>query len=333
MNAVQLQSRLNSNYYFNLVSFTLLFYDYFLTLNWEISRYWASPRTGPKILFYANRYGTLLGNIPVVIQYFWSVEPTAQKIAICRGLESYHQYFIIVTQVMVGVMQILRTFALYERNKRVLMFMCAVAIGAVVTGLWSVITGKTGNTDQNLKLYFGCNYPISKAQGISLASAWAGLAVFDCMIFLLTLYKAFSRRRPIGTGLFTVLLRDGSIYFGVILMSNLSNILTFALGDDFTRGMPTTFTNIISSIMITRLMLNLRDPALTRMVGRPSRSTVVTSGNLVFAPYPRSTAPRTASELDTDAGIGFELSDRNTTGQPGAARERSSRMTVDVSNV
>ncbi|KAJ7885483.1 hypothetical protein B0H14DRAFT_2255208, partial [Mycena olivaceomarginata] len=48
----------------------LLFYDYFLVLDWEISRYWGTPFTWPNILFFANRYGTLLGNIPVVMEYF-----------------------------------------------------------------------------------------------------------------------------------------------------------------------------------------------------------------------------------------------------------------------
>ncbi|KAJ7488254.1 hypothetical protein FB451DRAFT_1226808, partial [Mycena latifolia] len=298
----------------------ILFYDYFLTLEWEISRYWGSPSTWPNILFFANRYGTLLGNIPVVMQYFWSEESTPTKIAVslymnsilCRGLESYHQYFIIATQLMVGVMLILRTHALYERNKRVLTLMIAVAVGGVVVGLWSVITGKTGDTDDNLRLYFGCNYAISEEQGISLASAWAGVAVFDCMIFLLTLYKVFSRRRPSGTNLLTILLRDGGrlsdyIYSRVMFMSNLSNIITFVL---FTRGIATTFTNIISSIMISRLMLNLRDPALLHMSGRLSTTTGVTAGNVVFAPHRGARSSGSGPVLDTDASMDIELLDR-----------------------
>ncbi|KAJ7488258.1 hypothetical protein FB451DRAFT_1226818, partial [Mycena latifolia] len=317
MNAAQLQTQLNSNYYFNLISFTILFYDYFLTLEWEIVRYWGSPFTWPNILFFANRYGTLLGNIPVVMQYFWSEESTPKKIAvsICRGLESYHQYFIIATQLMVGVMLILRTHALYQRSKRVLTLMVAVAVGAIVVGFWSVITGKTGDTNDNLRLYFGCDYAISEEQGISLASAWAGVAVFDCMIFLLTLYKVFSRRRPNGTNLLTVLLRDGSMYFGVMFMSNLSNILTFVLGGLYTRGIATTFTNIISSVMISRLMLNLRDPALSHMSGRLSTTTGVTAGNVVFARIVGATSSGTGPVLDADATIDIELSDRGPAAQ------------------
>jgi hypothetical protein len=63
----------------------LLFYDYFLVLDWEISRYWGTPFTWPNILFFANRYGTLLGNIPVVMEYFWSENSTPEKIKVSVG--------------------------------------------------------------------------------------------------------------------------------------------------------------------------------------------------------------------------------------------------------
>ncbi|KAF8217404.1 hypothetical protein K438DRAFT_1557339, partial [Mycena galopus ATCC 62051] len=61
---------------------SILFYDYFLTLDWEISRYWGRSCTWPTALFFANRYGTLLGNIPVVVEYFWSENSSPTKIKV-----------------------------------------------------------------------------------------------------------------------------------------------------------------------------------------------------------------------------------------------------------
>ncbi|KAJ7683048.1 hypothetical protein B0H14DRAFT_3060687 [Mycena olivaceomarginata] len=74
MNTLDIQTELNSSYYLAAASFTLLFYDYFLTFEWEVSR-WAT------IFFFLNRYGTLLGNIPVVIQNFWTTPSTPEKSA------------------------------------------------------------------------------------------------------------------------------------------------------------------------------------------------------------------------------------------------------------
>ncbi|KAF8188805.1 hypothetical protein K438DRAFT_1451807, partial [Mycena galopus ATCC 62051] len=216
----------NSNAYFDLVSFSILFYEYWITLDWEISRYWGTRLSWPKALFFANRYGTLLGNIPVgasrcltsaipilTIIYMKIARPRKSRLAL---------HFL-------SVMLILRTYALYERSKRVLALMMTVTVGVVVIGFWSVLSGKSVEKSTNLSLYFGCNYPTSRAQGLSLAAAWAGVAVFDCMIFFLTLYQGFTRRRPNGSPLLAVLLRDGAVYFGVMVLSNLSNIATFVV--------------------------------------------------------------------------------------------------------
>ncbi|KAF7345844.1 hypothetical protein MVEN_01606100 [Mycena venus] len=217
-------------------------------------------------------------------------------------------------------MLFLRTYALYERSKRVLALMLGVAVGT-----WSVITS-TSSDDTSINLYFGCNFTTSRSEGNSQAVAWAGVTIFDCTIFLLTLYKAFGRHRTNGLDLFTILLRDGvafsfgssvrssvcasdarvlgSLYFGVMVTSNLVNILTLVIGNPYSQGIATTFTNIISSIMITRLMLNLRDPALAHMSGRLPQSTT-TTGNNWFA---GDTVAGGSPVLDTNLDI--ELPER-----------------------
>ncbi|KAJ7676216.1 hypothetical protein B0H17DRAFT_1080517 [Mycena rosella] len=190
-------------------------------------------------------------------------------------------------------MLIFRTYALYERNRRVLALMVTISAGVIAVGIWSVLAGPGavgGDEVAELRLYIGCSSSVSASQSFGLAAAWAGMGVFDSTIFSLTLYRALSKRRSQGLDLLTVLIRDGSIYFGVMVMATLSNILTFIYGGPYTRGLPTTFINVISSIMISRLMLNLRDPALSSMSGRFSRSTTLT-GNALFSTYINSNGP------------------------------------------
>ena len=50
----------------------------------------------------------------------------------------------------------------------------------------------------------------------------------------------------------------GVLYFGVITVANLVNILTFLKGEAYMRSVFPAFANIIASIMISRLMMNLR---------------------------------------------------------------------------
>ncbi|KAJ7769465.1 hypothetical protein B0H16DRAFT_1517915, partial [Mycena metata] len=310
MSTTEIQQQLNLNYCLNLLSLTLIYYDWLLTLDLEVSRYWGSKITAPAFLFYLNRYGMMGGTIPVAIQYFWTTNSTPRKLAICQHLHAYHEYFAVVTQIVIGIMLILRTYALYERNRRILAFMVTVAAGVIGLGAWSVLstpTPRPGDDAPPLNLYIGCSVMIPYSQSVRLAAAWGGMGVFDCTIFLLTLYRALSRRRAQGYDLAAVLLRDGSIYFAVMVMTNLANILTFILAGPYSRGLPTTFTNVISSIMVSRLMLNLRDPSLSTMSGRLSNSTTL-NGTGIFSTHLHSDAP---GELDTHNINDIELEDRD----------------------
>ncbi|KAJ7121534.1 hypothetical protein C8R44DRAFT_622857, partial [Mycena epipterygia] len=259
------------------VATALLFYDYFLTLEWEISRYWGSAFTWLNILLFANRYGTLLGNIPVISESFWSTNGTPEKGSRCRHLESYHQYFIIATQALVAALLILRTYALYDRNKLVLAFMLSVTVGAIIVGIVGRSPIHWLEFHSHSCQVVCCHSKGRRRRGISLAAAWAGVAVFDCMIFLLTLYRACTRCRPKSRDLFTVLLRDGTSAFRLIIPL-LIYCIRFRLLWPFTRGIAMAFTNIISSIMLLQLMLNLRDPALSHISRRSELNTEATMG-------------------------------------------------------
>ncbi|CAK5275841.1 unnamed protein product [Mycena citricolor] len=185
------------------------------------------------------------------------------------------------------VMLILRTYALYERSRRVLGFVVGVAALVIAVAVWAVVAGPTTAADVKmppLDLDRGCAAGVTRSQAAGLAIAWSSMMLFDCVIFVLTLYRALSRRRALGFQLLTVLLRDGAIYFGVMVLINVANILTFFMGkvdimftsdflvacsscnqQPYTKGVLATFTSTISSVMISRLMLNLRDPGLQKM--------------------------------------------------------------------
>ncbi|KAJ6474773.1 hypothetical protein C8R45DRAFT_1077458 [Mycena sanguinolenta] len=257
--------------YLNLASFTLLFYDFFLTLDLEISRYRGRPLKVGTVLFFVNRYGTLFGNIPVVVQNLWTIHNDPIKITDprCQHLETYHEYFIVTSQLLIGLILLLRTYVLYQRSKRVLAFMILVGVAAIG---WSVTNEQSDDHNDNVRQCFEVSFGITAARGASLASAWAGSGTFDLITFLPTLYKGLSSSRVSGINFLGVLLRDGSIYFGITTLCNLWNILSFVLD---TRGFATTFTNIISSVMLSRLMLNLRDPALLHIIAEVPTDVVI----------------------------------------------------------
>ncbi|KAH9481552.1 hypothetical protein JR316_0006079 [Psilocybe cubensis] len=100
------------------------------------------------------------------------------------------------------------------------------------------------------------------------------------------------------------MLRDGTIYFGVMLASTSSVLLSFYLLSEYEQGITAILTNIISSTMISRLMLNIRDPK-NRSSLRPEGTAAETRTGAVFTSIIQSSADGQsfASRQDTDTAL------------------------------
>ncbi|KAJ7213225.1 hypothetical protein B0H12DRAFT_1156092 [Mycena haematopus] len=88
----------------------------------------------------------------------------------------------------------------------------------------------------------------------------------DVLVFVLTVRKAFEQRSSMtySGSLMQRMINDGSMYFGVIILSNLANVLSFYLGDVLLAGFLSWFTTSLSLTLLSRLMLNLHDVGSVR---------------------------------------------------------------------
>ncbi|KAJ7167027.1 hypothetical protein C8R46DRAFT_1351221 [Mycena filopes] len=273
-----------------IVPFTILVYEYLLTLAREASDFWQTPFTYASFFFYLNRYTSLLGTLPIVVQYFstttdQSKQPVRRRLLclfrpcvprlinelaqLCRALRAYHQYFALLSQVLVAVMLIMRTFALYQRNRTILAFMIAVTLGAFGFAVGILLSGNNIDTLAPNIAAFGCPEGTSHAKSLRLAAAWSGMLVFDIMIFALTLYQAFRMNaRPARVG-----------------------------GGRAGQGGGGGGGGGAASVMISRLMFNLRDPRLRS----GARARVPNSTGLT-----RSTASSSEAAMTTMSPYGTE---------------------------
>ncbi|KAF9525425.1 hypothetical protein CPB83DRAFT_818587 [Crepidotus variabilis] len=183
-------------YYIGLVSITILYYDYCLTFAIELERMWRrSSFSLAVVLFYVNRYVNIFGHIPVMLEFFWA-------------LSGPHKIEVTLLTI--------RVYALYERSRRVLLLLVAVILAALAVGCvsWTPLAFVRGIINA---LHFSghlfprrvTNNQVYTCQFSGLTIAWAGMLVFDIIIFLMTLYKTLALPRDGNTSLLTVLLRDG----------------------------------------------------------------------------------------------------------------------------
>jgi len=83
---------LNVNFYLAIVAFTILLYDYMLTFTAEVERFWSGAKrpTWAIAFFFATRYVTLFGHIPVMFEYFWySTSPDKSQMSVFSSLHRY----------------------------------------------------------------------------------------------------------------------------------------------------------------------------------------------------------------------------------------------------
>ncbi|EJD03495.1 uncharacterized protein FOMMEDRAFT_105557 [Fomitiporia mediterranea MF3/22] len=250
--------QIDANYYLSLVAFTILYYDYALTLPDEVRFIWKKKTSLVTGLFYTNRYLSILGTIPIVLQSFgnWSAKG-------CDDLQKYHQFLSIIVQIIVAVIVILRTYALYECSLKVLLSMSSFAVIVICFVIWAVLApASTVQEQYDLSSMLGCNANLSFELAAKLSGAWASLLVFDTAVVILTLRKAIIIKKLENRKLFYVLIRDGTVYYFVFAMINMAQIIIFLTGAPIVRGVLTTLANVISTTLISRLMLNLQNPRL-----------------------------------------------------------------------
>ncbi|KAH9945993.1 uncharacterized protein BXZ73DRAFT_95506 [Epithele typhae] len=248
-----------------LAAFSILYYDFALTFFSEIEYFWSPPAFSPTFfLFVASRYFGVLGPLPVLFEYFGIYPEFHSSSRRCRQLQLYHQVYAMASQALVAVLLILRTYALYNLNKKVLAILVVMHICGAVQCLTAVLTTNSPlTTDDPLDFnYSGCNLSLTTDQGVHLSLAWSAMLWFDTAIFGLTLNKAIRMRSEMTGGLLETMFRDGTVYYGILIVVNIANTLTFLLtpSNSPMKGMATSLTNVLSVTLTSRLMLNLRDP-------------------------------------------------------------------------
>ncbi|KAI0632812.1 hypothetical protein C8Q77DRAFT_1158272 [Trametes polyzona] len=249
------------NRIFACIAFAILWYDFVLTIPLEVERYWKGGRSWASTFYFINRYLSVISHIPVVVEFF-AIMPESSSV--CRKLQLYHQILAALTQFFVAVLLILRTYALYTRNRRVIYLLASIcAVGAAVS-VWAIVSVRSLHLQsfEDVAVYTGCDLTLTEKQGYYLAAAWSSILVFDATVFVLTLIQALRVGRMWSHSLFHIMLRDGTIYFGILVICYFCNILTYIFAQSIYKGVSTTLTNVISTALITRLMLNIRDPKL-----------------------------------------------------------------------
>ncbi|EKM78929.1 hypothetical protein AGABI1DRAFT_129200 [Agaricus bisporus var. burnettii JB137-S8] len=219
--------------YFQVAAAAMFAYDHLITVGQEVERVWMRPKSAVSLLFFFNRYATLMQFIIILVvgevssMYLYTNGSTIASLENCFRCDKYVLFEGVST---VGVVAGLRTgFALPLRPG---------FIGCILTGSDSLSP-----------------------------SLWIAPLVTDSFIFLLTIYRTKENIGHLITSIMnggasdrvvTILLRDGLMYYFLIFLANLMNCLIYFIAEPDLKTIGASFSQLLTCTMISRLVLNLR---------------------------------------------------------------------------
>lgn len=261
-------SHLVANKYYVLASTVMLLYDHLLTLEEERRYIWAQPKRLPTYLFFIFRYATPVVSILNLVAEHdptWIGHRCSRWIWLPVAIGP-------IVSAATGVILILRVHAIYARAKWVLYVTIPVYLGQLSVMGWSIPSGVPAPLPPG---FIGCVPSEKPGTGNRLSGIYIAALVFDATIFVLTLGRAiYMRIRDSSIPLLNLIVRDGTAYFTVIFVVNLTNVILLSTAPPDLSAINAPFATLITALLVSRLMINLRKAGERMYMGSITGSTI-----------------------------------------------------------
>ncbi|KIK48053.1 hypothetical protein CY34DRAFT_798676 [Suillus luteus UH-Slu-Lm8-n1] len=237
-----------------IVGFTILVWDHIVTSADEIELIWQRPKRAIVYLFLLNRYLTPLVFIVNLVAYNL---PSWDYIS-CQHFVRYEGATTAVGIEIVGVMMLLRVFAIYKHQ------WAAIAPAVLLLLAWIVVTAwllSYGEPVPHSDFVHSCTMVFNSSGSIASASAWLPL-LYDTYIFGLTLNRTLPSIRNKEAGhVLRTLFADGLMYYSVICTINLILTVMIVRARSGIKNIAAQLELLLTVTMMSRITLNIRKQA------------------------------------------------------------------------
>jgi hypothetical protein len=242
--------------YMGFVSFTVLIWDHIITFDDEVEFVWKGSK-GPLVyLFFLNRYLIPVGFIVNLVAYSlqsWPIET-------CSHYVRYEGSMTVIGIEVVGLMMLLRVYALYKRQSRVVIgivaFILLVETGMNIWLLMHSMAVQHPSGMRSCSMIFDPN--ISDAAS---ASAWLPL-LYDTIVLFLILYRTVPSIRHQQAGhVVQTIFEDGLLYYSVICSVTLVLTIMIVAAEPGIKNITAQLELLLTVAMMSRITLNLRKEA------------------------------------------------------------------------
>ncbi|KAL5505052.1 hypothetical protein ACEPAH_7715 [Sanghuangporus vaninii] len=243
---------------FSLACCVMLYFDILITFGDEVEKIWKQRFTFATVLWFMNRYLSPLGYV-VIIASFHMDWPKS----VCDRYVLYPEILKVFTAAAIGVIFILRLYSIYGGSMVVLVTFSVLLVAELVVKIWAFTDGTSVNLPPGL---VGCILTGRGDSNDRFVFTWVAELAFDSIVFIATLSRTFiiyrRHRQGAAIPLIKIMMRDGIIYFLVIFVANVVTMVLFITLPPDLKAVNASFSTLITSLMVSRLILNLRNQAM-----------------------------------------------------------------------
>ncbi|KAH8925587.1 hypothetical protein BT69DRAFT_1318132 [Atractiella rhizophila] len=248
-----LEEVLSSSRIYLTACFALYGWDFILTFPSEYRSIWKAERWTPvRVSFFFNRYwGILTFVLAMCLLWFNFTPKTCDKVHILEPVAT--TILFLNCEFLLGA----RVWVLWNRREWVAYFFVIFAIGGTAIQVWSF------SGDKTLPLLPGLRGCISvRGDQNYIWLYWVPLLLYDttATIFMLVPLITQSRNAPL-TRLLSTFMHDGILYFIIVSICNLVNVVYFSIPAEVNPTLNSPLTLTFTPIMASRIVLHLRSVA------------------------------------------------------------------------
>jgi len=252
-------SDLQASRYASLAASAIIVYDHLITLDQEIEFIWKSRCSVVKYLFFLNRYYIL----SCVVFNNYVLFTTSLTDSLCLRWFQWQGWTGLSACMIAEVILQMRLYALYLGNKKILAFMIICFV--VSSGCAAVIMGTVlSHVTAISELIPGQRFCIPLGISPNFYIFWIPILAFESLLGGLALIRGIRNTRSdrgifyFGRDLVNILIRDSVLYFLVIVVTYLTNLVVWATQSEYVTEIPIGFTVAMSCVMGNRIILNVR---------------------------------------------------------------------------
>ncbi|KAG1780249.1 hypothetical protein EV702DRAFT_769695 [Suillus placidus] len=255
--------------YVAVASFTAVIYDWALTFGREVELVWRQRWSLMTILYLTVRYA----GIPYVVMFMLGSLPSVPLTdVVSNAMFVALNCMNVVVAAMLGVIMITRLHAMYQRSRKMLIFLCVILLVLTIAGGAMTATGINRNSKEVVSGIYQCTYNYDGNARLLMSITWILRIVWEVLVMCLVVWivvKHFRQLRPSSqTGIigdcFAVLMRTHAMYFASFVAGSCIALRYFfsTVSDSNSpgyNGALNIFSVMQMFVLGPRLILNIRE--------------------------------------------------------------------------